>query len=146
MTYVLTHAGGGGIAKTNTNDSNDWCEMATETSLPSSKSLTNVNGISNRILQSVQYTLQVVNGYTGCSKYFCQEKISKYLSRLLSLTAAGVSVVILWSETIMSTSITSPIAMVVNANRDAGQAILFLFLTYMSICTYWSLFRINLGW
>jgi len=120
--------------------------MATESSIASSRSLTNVNGISSRILKSIQYLFQVINGYTGCSKYFFQDKVSKYFARFLSVTAAGVSIIILWSETIMATSIASPIAMVINANRDAGQAILFLFLTYMSICTYWSLFRINLGW
>ena len=122
--------------------------MATESSLSGNRSLTNVNGISSRLLKSAQYLFQVINGYTGCSKYLFQEKISKYFSRFLSITAAGFSVVLLWSETTMATGITSPIAILINENveNNAGQAVLFLFLTYMSICTYWSLFRINLGW
>ena len=60
----------------------------------------------------------------------------------------------------MSSNLNSPIGLMLlsatasssDADSDSGsgsvfaQMIIFLSLCYMSVCTYWSLFRLNIGW
>ena len=51
----------------------------------------------------------------------------------------------------MSSDLKSPISFMMGAYADNPnsvilQAVSFLFLGYMSICTYWSIFRINISW
>jgi len=68
------------------------------------------------------------------------------------------SAVILWSELVMGSHLKSPIGYLllsttaakkfVNENNSSFlvQIIIFGALCYMSLCTYWSLFRINISW
>jgi hypothetical protein len=77
----------------------------------------------------------------------------KLLSRVLSVVCAIVSIVILWSELVMASHLQSPVGALIGAygplkakNALVIQAITFFALLYMSVCTYWSLFRLNLGW
>ena len=52
----------------------------------------------------------------------------------------------------MASNLQSPLGGIMNAYRKKGdytvviQSIAFVALFYMSLCTYWSLFQINLGW
>ena len=51
----------------------------------------------------------------------------------------------------MASNLKSPISYMMGAYDDSPnsiilQAISFLFLGYMSLCTYWSIFRINISW
>lgn len=78
----------------------------------------------------------------------------KHICRFLSILCAIASAIILWSELVMTTQLHSPIGIIIGAydknpekdNIVLVQAVSFLALSYMSICTYLSLFRINLGW
>lgn len=64
-----------------------------------------------------------------------------------------VSVTILWSELFLAAQWKSPVGFFMGAYSPQGnlsavamQGVSFFALSYMSICTYWSLFRLNLGW
>lgn len=81
---------------------------------------------------------------TKCYSWFC--KISAVL-------CAIASAMILWSEVTMTTdSLESPVGVILTQLSDGGagifivQVFAFLALAYMSICTYWAMFRMNLGW
>ena len=74
--------------------------------------------------------------------------------RVLAGTCGVLSIVILWSELVLSTSLHSPVGVMIGAydwsvatEKSAWiQTVTFITLAYMSLCTYWSLFRMNLGW
>lgn len=113
------------------------------------KSMTNISGINNKrnylypICDAIKYSL---------SQLF-NTKYMKLSGRFFSVICGIVSVIILWSELVMATEWKSPVGFLMGAyspQRDKNavvmQAISFLALSYMSICTYWSLFRLNLGW
>ena len=74
-----------------------------------------------------------------------------WLLRLFAIVFAAATAVILWSELLMASSLSSPIGLLLEnlamGHMDfiAIQTIALLSLAYMSICTYWSLFRLNLG-
>lgn len=87
--------------------------------------------------------------------------IFKHVCRIGAIFCAFASAIILWSELVMSTNLNSPIGAILTriagteASRSDGnsdgesflaQFLIFLALCYMSICTYWSLFRVNIGW
>lgn len=63
-----------------------------------------------------------------------------------------MSVLILWSEMLMSSQMHSPIGLMMTAydyqtsSSVMVQGVSFVALMYMSMCTYWPLFRINIGW
>lgn len=69
-----------------------------------------------------------------------------------SLVLGVGSVLILWSEMVMASKLQSPIGFLMGAYElDLAkpvlvQAVAFLVLAYMSMCTYWTLFRLNIGW
>lgn len=71
--------------------------------------------------------------------------------RLFAIVFAVATAVILWSELLMASSLSSPIGLLLenlamgHTDFMAIQTIALLSLAYMSICTYWSLFRLNLG-
>ena len=80
-------------------------------------------------------------------------KFLKYSCRSFSVICGLVSLTILWSELFMAAHWSSPVGYMMGAyspqtdvNSVVIQAVSFLALSYMSICTYWSLFRLNLGW
>lgn len=51
---------------------------------------------------------------------------------------------------LMASQLRSPMALMMgdpqHLNPIVVQGVSFLFLSYMSVCTYWTLFRINIGW
>lgn len=77
--------------------------------------------------------------------------LGRFMFRALAVVCAVASAVILWSECAMPSDLNSPIGLwLVSLSQDSSnfiamQLISVLTLVYMSICTYWSLFRINLG-
>lgn len=80
----------------------------------------------------------------------------KHVCRIGAVVCAILSAFILWSEMVMSTKLHSPIGELMGAYNPGSsigdaqvilvQAVSFLALMYMSVCMYWSLFRLNLGW
>jgi len=84
--------------------------------------------------------------------------VMTYGYRALSLICLVFSVLVLWSEVMMASSVSSPFGAMMSqpgpnasaAQRSSDlfevQMVSFLALCYMSVCTYWSLFRVNLGW
>lgn len=81
---------------------------------------------------------------TKCYATFC---------RVSAIVCGLMSVLIMYSEITMATdSLESPVGeLLVNmSDNGAGifmvQMIGFCALSYMSVCTYWAMFRMNLGW
>jgi hypothetical protein len=118
-------------------DGSTWCEMKTEISVgPSSSS--------------------VCNKLCNCWNVFhavCTTKFLKHICRIGAVVCSVMSCIILWSEMVMSTKLHSPLGIVIGAystdpreSSVMAQAVSFLALAYMSICMYWSLFNLNLGW
>ena len=113
------------------------------------KNLTNITGLNNN--KNYLNQCHCVIKYS-ISKLF-NAKYMKFSCRLASVLCGVVSVIILWSELVMATDMRSPVGYLMGAyspqrakNAVVMQAVSFLALSYMSICTYWSLFRLNLGW
>ena len=85
------------------------------------------------------------------SIHSCRDILGRLMFRVLAVICAVASAVILWSECAMPSDLNSPIGLWLlglsqdSSNFIAIQLISVLTLVYMSICTYWSLFRINLG-
>jgi hypothetical protein len=79
------------------------------------------------------------------------QKFYVHACRLLALLCGFVSALILWCELLMSSSWGSPIGMMMTvgggeqSSSVTVQGISFIMLAYMSICTYWPLFRLNIG-
>lgn len=86
-----------------------------------------------------------------------------YVCRFLSIICGIMSLIVLWCEITMATSLPSPMGelmagYVSAANSDTAtndwkafhpiliQSISFIFLMYMSLCTYWLLFRLKFGY
>ena len=96
--------------------------------------------------------------YSKIKKWLSQifninRKYIKLFCRFSSVICSIVSIIILWSELVMAFQWKSPVGYLMGAyspqrekNAVVMQAVSFLALSYMSICTYWSLFRLNLGW
>jgi hypothetical protein len=79
---------------------------------------------------------------TNCYKPSC---------RIASIICAFFSILILWCELVMASNLESPLGYFMGAYQSTTspvlvQAVSFIALSYMSICTYWTLFRINIGW
>eukprot|EP01036_Dinobryon_divergens_P028351 gene28351-37283_t len=70
--------------------------------------------------------------------------------RAAAIVTGCASCLILWSEMLMASQLRSPMALMMgdpqHLNPIVVQGVSFLFLSYMSVCTYWTLFRINIGW
>ena len=80
-------------------------------------------------------------------------KLYPVFCKCCALLCGAASVLILWSELTMAIrSLDSPVGKLLDSLADRGASIFmvqffsFLALSYMSICTYWSLFRMNFGW
>lgn len=81
----------------------------------------------------------------------CNTTYLKTTSRCLAVLFAAISIILLWCELVQATELKSPVGAMMGAySRDKNavimQGVAFLALSYMSMCTYWSLFRLNLGW
>jgi len=119
-----------------------WCEQRMEIG-----SSGNNNSVTKKLCKSCKVLYESASGLISSIGL-------KQVCRVLSVVCALASAVILWSELVMTTQLHSPIGIIIgsydkNPEKDniiLVQAVSFLALSYMSICTYWSLFRINLGW
>lgn len=102
---------------------------------------------------------------SSCISRYCNElwnhannlwtyRFHRIFCRSLAVICCLSSTVILWSELMLTTGWGSPIGILMtqndiesNANNSAFiQLIALGALSYMSICTYWSLFRVNFGY
>lgn len=123
-------------------NSNDWCEMHLDISNSSSNSN---NSYVRRCCRNCQHAFVYMFQHVNQS---ITSKILQYCCKFLSIVCAIASALILWSELIIPSTLSSPFGMIIdNSNKSILiQAVSFLAIAYMSVCTYWSLFRINLGW
>lgn len=85
-------------------------------------------------------------------RLFWRRRLYRYACRLLSLICAAASGLILYSELAMSTNLRSPIGfLLVNMSEEGAglfmvQSVSFIYLLYMSFCTFYSFFKLNFGW
>ena len=107
-------------------------------------------GIKSKLKRNISHCHQVISNFYH---KICSAKNLKALCRFFSALCGVLSFTILWSELFMAAGWRSPVAFMMgayspqrNLNEVVIQAVSFLALSYMSICTYWSLFRLNLGW
>jgi hypothetical protein len=119
----------------------NWCVMPN-----------GINGTKDAWYSRLYCTSCFVTIKEFCSNIF-STRFMKILSRIASIFLAIISVIILWSEAVIATGWRSPVGYLMGAynpqraeNALVMQGVSFLALSYMSICTYWSLFRLNLGW
>ena len=116
-------------------ENSSWCEMRSQT--PNVRICR--NGSCTALYQKTRLTWRV-----KIYPVFC-----KFCAALLSVASA----MILWSEMTMAIdSLNSPVGLLLNHLSDSGAGIFmvqffaFLALAYMSVCVYWAMFSINLGW
>eukprot|EP01032_Pedospumella_encystans_P031836 gene31836-35933_t len=80
------------------------------------------------------------------------QRLYVHSCRGAAIVCGAFSVLILWSEMLMSSQLHSPIGLMMTAypgqtsNSVLVQGVSFVALMYMSMCTYWPLFRLNIGW
>lgn len=122
-------------------EDSSWCQMRTKTLADSERVSRYCNGCVpvQRLYDSARLKWRL-NIYP----FFC---------KFCAIIAAVGSGMILWSEMTMAfSSMDSPVGTFLNHLADNGAGVFmvqffsFLALSYMSICTYWAMFRINLGW
>jgi LMBR1-like membrane protein len=131
---------------TNTENNNTWCSMHTEGIVEVAPD----QGIKSKLRRNISHCRQVISNFYH---KICSAKNFKASCRFFSALCGVLSFTILWSELFMAAGWRSPVAFMMgayspqrNLNEVVIQAVSFLALSYMSICTYWSLFRLNLGW
>lgn len=114
-----------------------WCLMPVGTSTAPAPS----SGFSKSLHQCFVIAYKFWINY--CFHTFC---------RIAAIALGICSCLILWSEMVMASQLQSPLGWLMGAYllSDAEpvivQGVAFLALAYMSICTYWTLFRLNIGW
>ena len=107
-------------------------------------------GIFSQLMQSCGGSSSSGSGGVGSAR----QKAKSVAVKVISVCCFLLSAVIIWSELVMASSLHSPIALMLGLYNgiDGGgtaspvfvQTLTFLTLAYMSICAYWSLFRINM--
>lgn len=124
-------------------------DVSSTTSLPHSASL------SAAFILSVKSFLYTAYRFVSCRIAKLYYRFKSPLYKLIAVLATLLSIIILWSELVLSTDLHSPIGLMIGAydGENNGvkrpilvQVITFASLAYISLCTYWSLFRINFGW
>lgn len=126
-----------------------WNHMPTETTLSSNAS--NSSTFWGKSLQTMTSSFKSAQKYLH---FFWLTYFHKWFFRALAIICAFASILILWSEMVMASKLHSPIGVMMGAYESDNtvqspvviQGFAFLYLSYMSICTYWSLFQLNLGW
>jgi hypothetical protein len=100
---------------------------------------------------SSSLSYQLLTTYDGCRFYF-RKYLFNFFCRVLSIFCAIASGLIFYCEIGMSSNSQTPIGdSIVRLNQSGAgvfivQALSFAYLFYMSLCTFWSLFKMNLGW
>ena len=85
-------------------------------------------------------------------RLFWRRRVYRHACRFLALLCACASGLILYSELTMLTTWRSPIGFLLVNMSDEGagifmvQTVSFLYLLYMSFCTFYSFFKMNFGW
>ena len=85
-------------------------------------------------------------------RLFWRKHLFVWTCQILAVLCGFGSLLIFYSELGMTIGVESPIAAIIVALSSSGagifpiQLVSFLCLAYMSLCTYWSLFKMNLGW
>jgi hypothetical protein len=133
-------------SSSNKEDEDDigWCLMATDTTASSSPTTTPLSSSCSSFMHVTRRWLRRVHAWWMVTCYSWSLKTA-------SVVFAVCSCLILWSEMLMSSSLRSPIGYIMGiyspvTDTTIVQGIAFLVLCYMSVCTYWTLFRMNIGW
>lgn len=80
------------------------------------------------------------------------QRLYTHSCRAAAVVCGLMSALVLWCEMLMSSHVDSPVGLMMTAydyqtsSSFMVQAVSFVALMYMSMCTYWPLFRINVGW
>lgn len=109
-------------------------------------------GISSSDLSAGGGTL-----YANMLRFLRRDKLQQLFLRSLSLCCLALSVLILSCELLMSTDVTSPLGWLVDGigegtddTQESGslgvQVICFFALAYLAVCTFYSLFCMNIGY
>ena len=137
----------------------------------SSSSSTTASGASSSLLYSLcnPWTWQwprACQPYCADLYSFFARRVYVHSCRAAAVVCGALSCLVLWSEMLMSSNVHSPIGVMMTAYASSSssgsgggsnggtegpssvmvQAVSFVALMYMSMCTYWPLFRINIGW
>mmetsp|Transcript_2258 Transcript_2258/g.3469 ORF Transcript_2258/g.3469 Transcript_2258/m.3469 type:complete len:696 (-) Transcript_2258:95-2182(-) len=118
-----------------------WCEMKTVVSPRSVPPLGSVAYFSYTFLRSYDSV-----------RFFWRKYLYTTACRVMSVICGLASCLIFYSELNMSSNSRSPIGDIIVGLSSEGagvfivQSIAFAYLFYMSLCTFWSLFKMNLGW
>ena len=135
-----------------------WCEMPTSTSTIATGTAANKNSsVISSIYNMSCHWCSISSRLSHCMQYMHQLwlfRLRRTVCISFSIICGLGSVLILWSEMVLASELRSPVAYLMGAYNTSFsnessvlvQGVAFIFLAYMSICTYWSLFRINLGW
>jgi hypothetical protein len=81
-------------------------------------------------------------------RFFWRKRLFALFCRFLSILCALASALIFYSELAMSADLTSPVGSMIAglSTKGAGvfvvQTIAFAYLFYMSLCTFWSMFKV----
>jgi hypothetical protein len=119
-------------------EASSWCEMRTKTYVELSND-TRSRGSLRRMHDSVRLRWRI--------------KFYPLFCKCCAVVLAGASAMIFWSEMTMAIqSMDSPVGKLLNHLSDGGAGIFMvqffacLALAYMSVCSYWAMFSMNLGW
>lgn len=122
-------------------EESSWCEMRTA----SSANLPREKGI-------ISYCCRELTSIYQHFRLMWRKHLFVSSCRVLAFLCGFGSLLIFYSELGMTFGIQSPIGYIIVALSSSGagifpiQLVSFLCLAYMSLCTYWSLFKMNLGW
>ena len=130
----------------------EWCPMPTDTDSGRGGDKTCVGRwlcCASIISNSHVYRTMVV--YTNSLYLLWRTRFFSHSCRAAAVLCGLGSLLILWCELVMSSNMDSPIGLMMTAysyqepSPAVVQAVSFMALAYMSICTYSPLFRINIG-
>jgi hypothetical protein len=118
-----------------------WCEMRTTTATNTPRAGGIISSCGHAFTSLYQAT-----------RLFWRKHLFLWSCRALACLCGFGSLLIFYSELGMTFGVESPIGATIIALSSSGagifpiQLVSFLFLAYMSLCTFWSLFKMNLGW
>mmetsp|Transcript_12215 Transcript_12215/g.18316 ORF Transcript_12215/g.18316 Transcript_12215/m.18316 type:complete len:780 (+) Transcript_12215:39-2378(+) len=134
-------------AKVSDDVETNWCTMQTEMSGSGSG-----KGCLDSLMgkERLNGCLRCCSSWLNAANIFWMSYCRSHVLRAAAVICGVASCLILWSEMLMASNLRSPMSMMMgdpsHLNPIIVQAVSFLFLSYMSICTYWTLFRINISW
>lgn len=129
----------------------EWCPMPTDASTDTHNNNSIGFSFCNCFSRCNSDWQRLFVSYTNSLYFIWRTRCFSHTCRLAAVLCGLGSLLILWCEMVMSANMDSPIGVMMtaysyqNASPVMVQAVSFMALAYMSICTYSPLFRINIG-